>query len=156
MASIHYYFARKQLGDTQKPGNPRCTVHAEIHSICTARPRPGPAAGVRVSPTSDTCQSVAILRQDLEAILVIFGPTALIFVFWSKALGKKWRMTLLLCACAVVITLETQKCRKRAPRSVEFNFFFFTVISWLLAETKSCSWLLSGWSLWLEQKKPTD
>ena len=29
-------------------------------------------------------------------------------------------MTPLLCACAVVITLETQKCRKRAPRSVEF------------------------------------
>ena len=28
-----------------------------------------------------------------------------------------------LCACAVVITSETQKCRKRAPRSVEFNFF---------------------------------
>ena len=28
-----------------------------------------------------------------------------------------------LCACAVVITLKTQKCRKRAPRSVEFNFF---------------------------------
>ena len=32
-------------------------------------------------------------------------------------------MTPFLCACAVVITLETQKCRKRAPRSVEFNFF---------------------------------
>ena len=32
-------------------------------------------------------------------------------------------MTTLLCACAVVITLETQKCRKWAPRSVEFNFF---------------------------------
>ena len=32
-------------------------------------------------------------------------------------------MTPLLCACAVVITSETQKCRKRAPRSVEFNFF---------------------------------
>ena len=32
-------------------------------------------------------------------------------------------MTPLLCACAVVITLETQKCRKKAPRSVEFNFF---------------------------------
>ena len=31
-------------------------------------------------------------------------------------------MTPLLCACAVVITLETQTCRKRAPRSVEFNF----------------------------------
>ena len=33
------------------------------------------------------------------------------------------KMTPLLCACAVVITLETQKCRKKAPRSVEFNFF---------------------------------
>ena len=32
-------------------------------------------------------------------------------------------MTPLSCACAVVITLETQKCRKRAHRSVEFNFF---------------------------------
>ena len=28
-----------------------------------------------------------------------------------------------LSACALVITLETQKCRKRAPRSVEFNCF---------------------------------
>ena len=32
-------------------------------------------------------------------------------------------MTPLLCACEVVITLETQKCRKRASPSVEFNFF---------------------------------
>ena len=32
-------------------------------------------------------------------------------------------MTPLVCACAVVIALETQKCGKRAPRSVEFNFF---------------------------------
>ena len=63
------------------------------------------------------------LRQDpLEAILVIFGRRALIF-FRLKGLGKKWKMTPILCACAVVITLETQKCRKRAPRSVEFNFF---------------------------------
>ena len=43
------------------------------------------------------------------------------FLFESS--WKKWKMTPLLCACAVVITLETQKCRKRAPRSVEFNFF---------------------------------
>ena len=28
-----------------------------------------------------------------------------------------------LCACAVVMTLETQKCRKSAPHSFEFNFF---------------------------------
>ena len=65
------------------------------------------------------------LRQDppppIEAILVIFGCRALIFLFESS--WKKWKMTPLLCACAVVITLETQKCRKRAPRSVEFNFF---------------------------------
>ena len=57
-----------------------------------------------------------------EAILVIFSRTALIF-FCLKALKKKQKMTPLLCACAVVITLETQKCRKWAPRSVEFNFF---------------------------------
>ena len=31
------------------------------HSICTDRRRPGPAAALQVSPTSDTCQSVAIL-----------------------------------------------------------------------------------------------
>ena len=45
----------------QSAGNPRCAVPAEIHSICTDRPRPGPAAGLQVSPTSDTSQSVAIL-----------------------------------------------------------------------------------------------
>ena len=43
----------------------------------------------------------------LEAILVIFGRRAITFLF--EALGKM-KMTLLLCACAVVITLETQKC----------------------------------------------
>ena len=61
MASIHHYFARKQVGDTQKRGKPEMRSSCKIHSICTARLRPGPAAGVRVSPTSDTCQSVAIL-----------------------------------------------------------------------------------------------
>ena len=72
------------------------------------------------------CSKLFKLRQDppppLEAILAIFGRRALIF-FCLKALGKKWKLTPLLCACAVVITLETQKCRKRAPRSVEFHFF---------------------------------
>ena len=48
-------------GTLQSAGNPRCAVPAEIHSICTDRPRPGPAAGLQVSPTSDTSQSVAIL-----------------------------------------------------------------------------------------------
>ena len=67
-------------------------------------------------------EEVGDVKDPLEAILVIFGRRALIF-FCLKGLGKKWKMTPLLCACAVVITLETQKCRKRAPRSVEFNFF---------------------------------
>ena len=31
-------------------------------------------------------------------------------------------MTPLLCTCAEVITWETQKCRKKAPRFVEFTF----------------------------------
>ena len=48
-------------GDTQKRGKPEMRIPAEIHWICTDPPRPGPAAGVQVSPTSDTCQSVAIL-----------------------------------------------------------------------------------------------
>ena len=48
-------------GRLKSAGNPRCAVHAEIHSICTDRPQPGPATGMQVSPTSDTCQSVAIL-----------------------------------------------------------------------------------------------
>ena len=64
----------------------------------------------------------ATLAQAVPIFFVIFGRRALIF-FCLKALGKKWKMTPLLCACAVVITLETQKCRKRAPRSVELNFF---------------------------------
>ena len=58
MASIHLYFAGKQVGDTQKRGKPEMR---ESHSICTDRRRPGPAAALQVSPTSDTCQSVAIL-----------------------------------------------------------------------------------------------
>ena len=37
-------------------------------------------------------------------------------------------MTPFLCACAIVITLETQKCRKKAPRFVEFNFFYESAI----------------------------
>ena len=60
-----------------------------------------------------------LLQDPLGAILVIFGRRALIFFVWK--LLKKCKMTPLLCACAVVITLETQKCRKWAPRSVQFK-----------------------------------
>ena len=48
-------------GTLKRAGNPRCAVPAESHSICTDWRRPGPAASLQVSPTSDTCQSVAIL-----------------------------------------------------------------------------------------------
>ena len=61
-------------GTLKSAGNPRWAAHAEIHSICTDRPRPGPAAGVGVSPTSDTGQSVAILmnrRHWLEPLVFV-------------------------------------------------------------------------------------
>ena len=48
-------------GTLKSAGNPTCAVPAESHSICTDRRRPGPAEALQVSPTSDTCQSVAIL-----------------------------------------------------------------------------------------------
>ena len=48
-------------GTLKSAGNPRCAVPAESRSICTDQRRPGPAAALKVSPTSDTCQSVAIL-----------------------------------------------------------------------------------------------
>ena len=48
-------------GTLKSTGNPRCAVPAESHSICTDRRWLDPAAGLQVSPTSDTCQSVAIL-----------------------------------------------------------------------------------------------
>ena len=57
----------------------------------------------------------------VEAILVIFGRRDLIF--YVRKLLENIKMTPLLCACAVVIILETQNCRKKAPCSVEFIIF---------------------------------
>ena len=58
MASIHLYFAGKQVGDTQKRGKPemRSSCRKSLIGVGPARARPR-----QVSPTSDTCQSVAIL-----------------------------------------------------------------------------------------------
>ena len=64
-------------------------------------------------------------RTPLEAILVIlsFGRRALNFLFESSWKNMKNDTTFVrMRSGPVVITLETQKCRKRAPRSVEFNF----------------------------------
>ena len=125
----------KQIGILFDPKLSRATLreHDSIHrhrnqtqSSAIARHRSFESSKIcKITVGGKKSWSVRVLRQDpppLEAILVIFGRRALIF-FCLKALGKKWKMTPLLCACAVVITLETQKCRKRAPRSVEFNFF---------------------------------
>ena len=63
-----------------------------------------------------------LLRQDpLEAILVIFGRRALIFFVWK--LLEKMKNDNTFVRMRSGDHLETQKCRKRAPRSVEFNFF---------------------------------
>ena len=100
---------------------------APAESIKCRFPWPGLVAAIifphrKWLPIITDYRDTAALRQDpLEAILVIFGRRALIFFVWK--LLEKWTMTPLLCACAMVITLETQKCRKRAPHSVEFNFF---------------------------------
>ena len=67
----------------------------------------------------DEC--VSFKAGPLEAILVIFGRRAFIFFVWK--LLEKMKNATILRACAVLITFETQKCRKRSPRSVEFNFF---------------------------------
>ena len=64
-------------------------------------------------------QQKSLGRNRVKSNLVI---NPLVFVVWLKALEKIWNITPLLCACAVVITLETQKCRKGAPRFIELFF----------------------------------
>ena len=62
------------------------------------------------------------LRQDpLEAILVNFSHSFLIFFFVWKVFEKykKWHHVRM----RMVRTLETQRCWKKAPRFIEFNFF---------------------------------
>ena len=68
------------------------------------------------------------LRQDppppppLEAILVIFGRRALIFFLFESSWKKKKNDTIFV-RMRSGDHLRDAKCRKRAPRSVEFNFF---------------------------------
>ena len=61
MASIHHYFARKQVGDTNKRGKPemRSLRRNSLDLHCSASIRP--SRGCTSVPTPDTCQSVAIL-----------------------------------------------------------------------------------------------
>ena len=67
---------------------------------------------------------------DLISIREHHGQVS-VFETWRRSLDLPngawglwiWKMTPFLCACTVVITLETQKCWKKAPRFIEFNFF---------------------------------
>ena len=65
------------------------------------------------------------------------------FVLFESS-WKIMKMTPILCACAVVITLEMYKCLKRAPRSVKFNFFIKARRWWPLSRssTKIFFWRL--------------
>ena len=59
----------------------------------------------------------------LEAILVIFGRKALIF-FCLKALWKKkWKWHHFCAHAQWWSPWRRKKCRKKAPHSIEFNFF---------------------------------
>ena len=55
-----------------KWGTLQSAVPAEIYSICTDRRDLGPSAGLQVSPTSDTCQSVAILMNRPHSFIALF------------------------------------------------------------------------------------
>ena len=48
-------------GTLKREQNPECAVYAVNSLDCAERRDNGPAAGLQVSPTSDSCQSVAIL-----------------------------------------------------------------------------------------------
>ena len=64
----------------------------------------------------------SFLRQDpLEAILVIFGRRALIFLLESS--WKKMKNDTTFARMRSGHHLGDAKSRKRAPRSIEFNFF---------------------------------
>ena len=60
-----------------------------------------------------------------EAILAIFGRSFLFYLL--KGLEKRWKMTPLLCACAVVITSETQKSQKIHLASSNLAFLRITM-----------------------------
>ena len=64
-------------------------------------------------------------QDPLEAILVIFGRRALIFFVWK--LLEKIKMTPLLCACAVVITLETKNVEKGHLAPSNWTFWLIAI-----------------------------
>ena len=95
------------------------TLRMYVLRLTWKRPRTWAHAGIYY--IAKRCMfELSHLRQDpLEAILVIFGRRALLFCL--KALEKKWHH---FCAHAHWWSpWRRKKCRKRAPRSVEFNFF---------------------------------
>ena len=71
------------------------------------------------------------LRQDpLGAILVIFGRRALTFFFWRLLPWKNMKNDTTLCACAVVIILETQKNVEKGHLAPSNLTFLLIAIDW--------------------------
>ena len=71
---------------------------------------------------SEFTTSDIIKAGPLEAILVIFGRRALIF-FWFESSWKNMKNDATFVRMRSDDHLGDAKCRKRAPRSVEFKFF---------------------------------
>ena len=61
-------------------------------------------------------------RNSIISDLMILECSSPLNLFCLKVLGKIGKMTPRLCSCAVVIKLERQKCQKKAPHFVEFDF----------------------------------
>ena len=80
-----FILRESKWGTLKSAGNPRCAVPAKNHSICTDRRRPGPAATLQMSPTSDTCQSVAILMNRPHSKFPTLFINSL-FILWSSFL----------------------------------------------------------------------
>ena len=119
-----FILRESKWGTLQSAGNPRCAVPAEIHSICTDRPRPGPPAGLQVSPTSDTSQSVAILMNRPHSSGIYFRQTPV---------GSR-----LLCSRSIVALLIVVYFYIHGRTFLNPNFRFVKKLVRNLLESKSC------------------
>ena len=144
-------------GTLKSAGNPRCTVPAEIHSICTDWPRPGSAAGVQVSPTSDTCQSVTILMKRRHSavadphwyrVAYSCSHTELAICFLATISFAWKRSSCILVSC----TLDSTKIPKIPPRFLahraEISAWLWNIVSWRPVSSTEDNFRPTKGSLW--------
>ena len=97
MVSVHHYFARKQVGDTQKRGKPEmcssCRNSLDLH--WSPWPRPG-RRSASVPPPSNTCQSVAILM--------------------NRRHSNGFQVRVDHCDFKLALTLKSRPCRRKMPQ----------------------------------------